>query len=211
MRTRVGCALILLSMAAGFAQGQKNFEATGMVGYQLNGGLDLSTSLFKRIEVRNGLSYGAGLGYLLGDRYSVEFMWTYNKANTFAQPRNGGSDIKLFVLDTNQYFGNFLFHFANREKQLRPFVLLGAGGTNLHPAFPGVASVTRFAFAVGGGAKYNLTKRFGLRLQAKWSPTYITTTHAGYWCDPFWGGCWAVGNDHYLHQFDGAAGLTFRF
>ena len=51
----------------------------------------------------------------------------------------------------------------------------------------------------------------GLRGQAKWSPTYITTSDAGYWCDPFWGGCWVVGNDHYLHEFDVSGGIILRF
>jgi len=211
MRTKLFAAAILITIVSATAVAQKNFEITGFVGEQFNGGLDLSTSLFKRVEVNNGISYGAGVGYLLGERYSAEFMWTYNKADTFAQPVGGGNDVKLFVLDTNQYFGNFLFHFADREKKMRPFVLVGAGATNLHPAFPNVTSVTRFAFAAGGGVKYSLTKHFGLRMQGKWSPTYITTTNAGYWCDPFWGGCWAVGNSHYLHEFDATAGVTLHF
>ena len=177
--------------------GQK-FELTGIIGGQLNGGLDLSTSLFRRIDVQNGLTRGLGAGYRLSDHSTIEFMWTYNKADTVAQPVGGGADIKVFVLDSNQYFGNFLFHFAGSEKQVRPFLLVGLGAT-------------RFAGAVGGGVKYNFSRWFGLRLQAKWSPTYITTTKAGYWCDPFWGGCWAVGDNHYLHELDGTAGLTFRF
>jgi len=190
--------------------GQK-FELTGIVGGQLNGGLDLSTTLFRRIDVQNGFTRGLGAGYQLGDHSTIEFMWTYNKADTLAQPVGGGADIKIFVLDSNQYFGNFLFHFAGSEKQVRPFLLVGLGATSLSPARGGVNGTTRFAGAVGGGVKYNFSRRFGLRLQAKWSPTYITTTNAGYWCDPFWGGCWAVGDNHYLHELDGTAGLTFRF
>jgi hypothetical protein len=51
----------------------------------------------------------------------------------------------------------------------------------------------------------------GLRGQIKYSPTYITTTNGGYWCDPIWGGCWQVGNNHYLNEFDVTGGLTVRF
>ena len=147
----------------------------------------------------------------MGDRYGLEFMWSYNKADTLAQPRGAGSDIKVFILDSNQYLGNFQFHFAGREKRLRPFLLAGAGANNLHAARAGVSSTTRFAFDAGGGVKYNFVKHFGVRLQAKWSPVYITTTNGGYWCDPFWGGCWFVGNNHYLNEFDVTAGLTLRF
>jgi len=210
MRFGMILAVIWLMLLAATAFGQ-NFEITAFGGGQINGGMDLSTSVFHRIEVRNGTNYGLGAGYLLGDHFSAEFTWTYNKADTVAQPQGGVSSVKLFNLDTNQYFGNFLFHFANRETPLRPFLLLGAGATNLHPAVTGLKGATRFAFAVAGGAKYNFSRRLGLRLQAKWSPTYLTTTSDGIWCDPFWGGCWVVGNSHFLHEFDATAGLTLRF
>jgi hypothetical protein len=42
-----------------FAQ---KFEVTGHGGYQFNGGLDLSTLLFHRIDVHNGTNYGATAG-----------------------------------------------------------------------------------------------------------------------------------------------------
>ena len=210
MRFGMFLAVIWLMLLATTVFGQ-NFEITAFVGGQINGGLDLSTSVFQRIEVRNGTNYGLSGGYLFGDRASAEFAWTYNKADTVAQPQGGGSAVKIFNLDTNQYFGNFLFHLANRDTRLRPFLLIGAGATNLHPAVTGLNGATRFAFAVGGGAKYNFSRHFGLRLQAKWSPTYITTTSNGYWCDPLWGGCWVVGNSHFLHEFDATAGLTLRF
>jgi len=46
----------------------------------------------------------------------------------------------------------------------------------------------------------------GIRLQAKWSPTYINTTTEGVWCDPFWAGCWATGDSVFLNELDGTAG-----
>src|SRR5262245_56236703 len=189
----------------------QNVEITAQVGGQFNGGLYLSTACFKRIEVGNGLNYGVTAGYLLGERYGVEFQWNRNQADTVAQPSGSGNDIKVFTLTSNQYMGNFLFHFADREKKLRPFIFGGLGANNLSPDRSGVNSVTRFVFSVGGGAKYNLSPHLGLRAQAKWSPTYITTTDGGFWCDPFWGGCWVVGNDHYLHEFDLSGGVTLRF
>ena len=210
MRNTALWAVIVVTLAAAMASGQ-NFEVTASVGGQLNGGLDLSTTSFHRIDVQNGLVYGLGGGYLLGDHMGVEFTWAYNKADTVAQPRGGGPEKKVFTLDTNQYFGNFLFHFARREKPLRPFVLVGGGATNLSPALDGVNGTTRFAWALGGGAKYNFSRWLGLRFQAKWSPTYITTTTAGYWCSPSWGGCWAVGDNHFLNEFDATAGITVRF
>jgi opacity protein-like surface antigen len=200
--------IVFFLLTSAFSQ---NVELTGYVGGQLNGGLDLSTSLFRRIEVENSMNYGLSAGYLVGEHYGVEFQWNHSKADTLAQPAGGGSDIKVFALNQDQYMGNFLFHFTDREAKLRPFAFFGLGASHLSPDRSGVDSTTRFAFSLGGGAKYNISKHFALRGQAKWSPTYITTTDGGYWCDPFWGGCWVVGNDHYLHEFDITGGITFRF
>ena len=210
MKVTALCIMSWICIAAGMASAQK-FEATGLIGGQINGGVDLSTTVYKRFEVRNGLTYGLGLGYLPTERSEIEFMWTYNKADTTGQPRSGAASTKLFTLDSNKYFANFLYHFSGPETKLRPFFLAGLGASNLSPAVAGVHSTTRFAFAVGAGAKYNLTPHVGLRFQGRYSPTYLTTTNAGFWCDPIWGGCWVVGHSHFLNAIDGTAGLVFRF
>jgi opacity protein-like surface antigen len=207
--------IVLLSAVSFFAlltpAIAQNFEVTGQVGGQLNGGLDLATSLFHRIEVGNSLNYGVTFGYLVGEHSAIEFQWNQTKADTRAQPIGGGSSVNVFSLGQNQYMGNFLFHFTDREARTRPFMFFGLGASSLDPDRSGVRGATRFAFSLGAGVKRNLSKHFGLRGQVKWSPTYLTTTDGGYWCDPFWGGCWTVGNDHYLNEFDITGGITLRF
>jgi opacity protein-like surface antigen len=188
----------------------QNFEITPQVGGQINGGYDLSTSLFNRLEVANGVNYGITAGYLIGEHYGIEFQWNRNSADTRGQFA-GISSVKLFSLDQNQYMGNFLFHFTPKEAKIRPFLFFGVGANSLDTNVSGVSGSTRFVYALGGGAKYNLSKHFGLRGQVRWAPTYLTTTNGGYWCDPVWGGCWAVGNSHYLHEFDVGGGITLRF
>ena len=206
--TAMAACVTLALFSPAFAQ---NFEFTPYVGGQLNGGLNLTTSLFHRFEVANGINYGVTLGYLLGEHSEVEFSWNRNKADVRAQPFGGFSSIKLFTMTQDQYLGNFLFDFTPREDKVRPFLLVGIGAAALDPDVHGVSGATRFVYAIGGGAKYNVSNHFGLRGQVKWSPTYITSTNAGYWCDPFWGGCWLVGNNHYLHELDITGGITFRF
>ena len=39
--------------------------------------------------------------------------------------------------------------------------------------------------------KFYLSPNFGLKATARWTPTYIKSTSAGYWCDPFYG-CWLL-------------------
>lgn len=201
-------SFLLLTSASAFAQ---NIEVTGYVGGQITGGVDLSTTIFDRVEVDNSVNYGLSVGYLLGENYGVEFQWNHSQADTRLEPRSGGSSVRLFSLNQNQYMGNLLFHFTEREAKLRPFVFFGLGASDLSPDRDNVDGITRFAFAVGGGAKYNISKHFGLRGQFRYAPTYLTTTNEGFWCDPFWGGCWTVGDDRYLHSYDITGGVTFRF
>jgi hypothetical protein len=168
--------------------------------------------MFHRLEVRNGANYGVIAGYLLGEHGGVEFQWNHNKADAAGQPIGGGSSVTLFNLTQNQYMGNFLFHLTPRESKLRPFAFVGLGANALSADRSGVSGSTRFTWALGVGAKYNMGQHFGLRAQFRYAPTYLTTTSTGgYWCDPFWGGCWAAGNSHYLNEFDFTGGITLRF
>jgi len=204
-------ALLIFALIAPFAMAQ-NVEVTGMVGGQVNGGLDLSTSIFRRIEVGNGVNYGVIGGILVGEHLGTEFQWNHNSGDTVAEPLSGAPSSRVFNMTSNQYMGNFLFHLTAKEAKGRPFVFFGLGANNLAVDRPNVPSVTKFAWALGAGEKLNIGKHFGLRGQFRWSPTYITTTSdGGFWCDPIWGGCWVVGNSHYLHAFDFGGGISFRF
>jgi hypothetical protein len=116
MRTKLVRAFVWIPIAVPTASAQK-VELSAFIGGQTNGGLDLSTAVFQRIDVQNGMNYGLGAGYLLGERTGIELLWNYNEADTVAEPRVGGSNKTVFTLDTNQYLGNFLFHFSPREKK----------------------------------------------------------------------------------------------
>jgi len=198
----------LLAFSTALAQ---NIEVTGQVGGQINGGVNISTLLFNRLEVRNGLNYGVTAGYLVGEHAGIEFQWNRNQADAVGQRISGLPSTKLFNLTQNQYFGNFLFHLTAKDHALRPFGMVGLGANALNTGVSGVSGSTRFAFALGGGAKLNMTKHLGFRGQIRWVPTYLGSTNTGYWCDPFWGGCWVVGTSHYLHEFDITGGITLRF
>lgn len=210
MRRNLLLAMVCF-MVAPPAWSQKGIEITPFVGWQINSGLDISTPVFNRIEVQNGLSYGISGVYLFGGYTGVEFMWNHNQANTVAQFIGGGTAPKVFQLHTNQYLGDFLVHFTKRESRFRPFLLIGLGVSNLAPGRSDAGSITRFAWAFGGGAKYNFTNHLGVRLQMKTSPTYLSSGGHSFWCDPVWGGCWTIGENNFLQELDFSAGITLRF
>jgi opacity protein-like surface antigen len=182
LKISVLLALTCFVLPSAFAQ---NFEIGAQIGGQLNGGVNLSTTLFHRVDVQHSLNYGVTAGYLL-EYFGAEFQWNRTSAATLAEPNTGGPGVKLFTLNQNQYMGNFLIHFKSREARMRPFAFFGRGASTLSPSVTGVSGSTRFAFSVGAGAKYKLTPRFGLRGQIRYTPVYLTTTsNGGYWCDPF--------------------------
>ena len=139
--------ILVLTPRSGFGQG--NIELGAYGGGQINGGVDLTTTLFHRIDVGNSVNYGLTLGYLLGEHYGVEFQWNHSDAGTRAQPIGGVSSIKVFNLTQNQYMGNFLVHLTPRETMLRPYIFFGLGANALAPDRGGVQGSTRFAFALG--------------------------------------------------------------
>jgi hypothetical protein len=101
---------------------------------------------------------------------------------------------------------------------VRPFVFGGLGATHYGAvSYTGVAGQSReiggetqFSSTWGGGVKIFPGPRFGIRLQARWTPTYIKSEAAGWWCDPFWG-CYVVSNAQYSNQFELKGGVTLRF
>src|SRR3981189_352535 len=64
-------AIVWTAVAAPTAWAQSGIEITPFVGGQFNGGLDLSTTLFRNIDVQNGMNYGFSAGYLIGKRGGV--------------------------------------------------------------------------------------------------------------------------------------------
>ena len=63
-----------------------------------------------------------------------------------------------------------------------------------------------------GRGRQGVTRRrtSALRVGIQWTPTYIKTDSAGWWCDPYWG-CYVVGDAQYANQFQFNGGLTLRF
>ena len=51
---------------------------------------------------------------------------------------------------------------------------------------------------------------FGIRLEGRWTPTYIKSDATGWWCDPYWG-CYVTENAQYSNQFELSGGIVIRF
>jgi hypothetical protein len=68
---------------------------------------------------------------------------------------------------------------------------------------------TAFAFNLGGGAKYYLSKNFGLRGDIRYMPTYANSTPS-FACDIF-GNCFNVPSRNFENRVNFSGGIILRF
>jgi opacity protein-like surface antigen len=113
--------------------------------------------------------------------------------------------------------GFFAYNFGYADDPVRPYVLGGLGVTRCsNVTIAGVLdtrevpSQSRFSTTWGLGVKVYPSHNLGLFAEGRWTPTYVKTDAAGWWCDPWWG-CWVVGNAQYANQLELGGGITLRF
>ena len=206
--TLVIAALVMPSTAA-FAQ-QKKWELSGTVGYKFGGGFDtqFNNGPNFRANLKSGVNYGFALGYNVNRQFMLEFAWNQQASALNVRPLNGGAETTAFDMKIDQFHGNFIWHAYNRNPKLRPYVLLGLGATVFNPSAE-FSSTSRFSFALGGGVKADVSDSVGVKLQGRWTPTYISSSPGGVWCDPFF--CWQTVNNQYAGQWDVTGSLVLKF
>jgi hypothetical protein len=209
---------MLIGAVPAFAQGR--VEVSGFVGWSIADGVDGDAliagngQIYDTVEPDDSAVYGFTVGVLVGEGAEVGFRWAQQPTTLVI---SGTSDLELGDLSVNSYHGYFAYNFGETDAPMRPFVLLGLGATNY-----GSVSIntglrdfttggeTQFSTTWGAGVKIFPAPKFGVRLAVEWTPTYIKTDSAGWWCDPYWG-CYLVGNAQYSSSFQFNGGVTVRF
>lgn len=216
MLRRVVVLLALVLIAAPVTAQRTKFEFSPFVGYSLSDGFNtrnitVGSSVYDGITMKDGLTFGASLGYFVNPVTEIEFQWARQQSQLQGNRVTGGKTDFMDVAIDN-YHVNFVYNMYNERRKVRPFFLFGLGATVFNPdKWQGNAPDNEafFSGTLGTGIKASMTDNIGVKLMARWTPTYIHSTNAGYWCDVW--GCWAVGNSEYENQFGFTAGLTWRF
>ena len=212
-------AVAALVGSAAWAQ-EKRVELSGNIGYTLSDGVSGSSTTvngedFTRIDPKDSVNYGGRIGFNVTP--NVEVGGLFSLQSTTLQL--GGvvtadiGDEKIY-----NYHGYVAYNFGDGDAKVRPYVLGGLGATQ----FGGVTlRIGDRSDTVGGNTKFSTTwalgvkmmpsPSFGIRLEARWTPTYIKSDAGGWWCDPYWGYCYVVGNAQYANQFDFGGGIVLRF
>jgi hypothetical protein len=213
-------ALALVAISS-TAWAQTRFQVSATFGYTASDGVSGQNFLapdgntYNRVDPNNGANFGFQVGFNVNPNAELGFMYRHqwSKLNISGP----GVSTDLGDLGIDGYHGYFAYYFGDPEAKLNPYVLAGFGATHVGsvdyvtPLKSGsTASGTEFSTTWGAGVRFTVAQHFGVKGGISWTPTYVKSDYAGWWCDPWWG-CYVVGNAQYMNQFHFEAGITIRY
>ncbi|HJS59302.1 MAG TPA: outer membrane beta-barrel protein [Vicinamibacteria bacterium] len=195
---RLVTLLGFLAASPAFSQG---FEAALVGGYTTPGGIEQKALGIQDLELAGSFSWGASAAFFFSPRFGVEASWTRQQSALEIGTTQGSA--RLFDVNIDQVQGSFVYQLGGEPSRLRPFFTVGPGAAFLSAT--DLDGETKLSFGAGAGLRWLPTSRFGARLQARYTPTYLDDSSASDFCDPF-GFC-----QSWLHQFELTGGLVVRF
>jgi Outer membrane protein beta-barrel domain len=207
---------ILTAMAFGLvavtARAQDHrVELSGTAGWTFSDGVNVGAIDDSpiRVDPKDAFSWGARLGFNLNENAEVGFLFNLQSTDLEAS----GIVNRSVPQTIYNYHGYFAYNFGDPDAKARPYVLGGLGATqygSLSTAAGDVGGETQFSSTWALGLKVFPNPKFGLRLEARWTPTYIKSDPEGYWCDPYWG-CYTVSEAEFSNQYELSGGIIIRF
>jgi opacity protein-like surface antigen len=213
-------AAVLVATAPAVAQTPK-VEFTGIIGWTLSDGVSgdaikaANGQTYDRVDPKDSLNFGFSLGFFVTPSAEVGFLWRRQASEL--EISGTRTDI-LGDINIDGYHGYGAYYFGDPEAKARPYIMGGLGATHFGSVSYTKAtgesattdSGTQFSTTWGAGVKVNASPNVGMKLGIQWTPTYIKSDAAGWWCDPWWG-CYVIGDAQYSNQFEFVGGISFRF
>jgi len=199
-----------LTASAAWAQDPR-VELSGTAGWTFSDGVNVGAIDDSPIEVgpKDAFSWGARLGFNVSPNIELGFLFASQSTDLEAT----GLVSRTIPQTVYNYHGYVAYNFGDSDATVRPYFLGGLGATqfgSLDTAAGQIGGETQFSTTWALGLKMFPNPKFGLRLETRWTPTYIKTDPEGYWCDPYWG-CYTVGDAEYANQFELSGGIIIRF
>ena len=169
---------------------------------------------YNRVDPKDAFSWGLRLGFLVSENVEAGALFNLQSTSLEASGTNSATlgDQKVY-----NYHGYLAYNFGDDGSQVRPYFLGGLGATqygsisaHLGNQQKDIGGNTQFSTTWALGVKMYPGKNVGIRLEGRWTPTYIKSDATGWWCDPYWG-CYVTGDAQYSNQFELAGGITLRF
>jgi hypothetical protein len=219
---KVLVVMTVLTLAASASRAQDHKAEIGAVaGWTFSDGVSGNAvragdgKIYDRIDPKDSASFGLDIGFFVNENLEVGGLFSQQMSKMVL---GGTAERELGDWSIQNYHGIFTYNFGDSDAKARPYFFGGLGATHYGSiGFTTVAGAakttggeTQFSTTWGAGVKIYPGKNAGLKLGVRWTPTYIKSDAAGWWCDPYWG-CYMVGNAQYSNQFEFSGGVTFRF
>jgi len=213
-------SIVTLATATAWAQ-EPRVEVSATAGWTFSDGVSGEAfrapdgNLYDRIDPKDSFSWGAQIGFLVSENVEVGFLFNQQQSKLVL---GGQATREIGDQSIYNYHGYVAYNFGYGDSTVRPYLMGGLGATQYASfGFTGadgeqreIDGSTRFSTTWGAGVKVFPSPSFGIRAGVRWTPTYIKSDAAGWWCDPYWG-CWVVGDAQYSNQWELAGGVTLRF
>ena len=223
MTTRIVTMALAISLTAAtaFAQSPPKAEIGVFAGWIFSDGVSGDNiragdgNVYNRVDPKDSFGWGVDIGVFVGENSELGFIYS-NQPTTLQISGTNTKDVGDQT--TNTYHGYYAYNWGESHATVRPYFMFGLGATSYSDvsfttvagASRTISGVSRFSGTLGVGAKFYGSGKVGGRVGMHWTPTYIKSDAAGYWCDPYWG-CYLVGDAQYANQFTLNGGITLRF
>ena len=213
-------AVGVLAGSAAWAQ-EPRVEISGTAGWTFSDGVSVGANDNSpiRVDPKDAFSWGLRLGFNVSPNVEIGGLFNLQSTDLEATgpgveiPRPTGAGSVSVPQSIYNYHGYFAYNFGASDASVRPYILGGLGVTqfgSLDTSLGKIDGDTKFSTTWALGLKMYPGKNFGIRLEGRWTPTYVKSDPAGYWCDPYWG-CYTVADAQYANQFELSGGITLRF
>lgn len=124
-------------------------------------------------ELDDGIRVGARMSFDFRGYFAHEavYAWQRGRLKSTTDDRvNQSLTVREDTSSIHHYYYNFTAHATRRDTRVRPFVTGGVGVSSFIP--PGYGSFsgrgeTKFGYNYGGGLKFLLSERYGLRFDVR--------------------------------------------
>ena len=212
---------VLVVFASATQAAAQRVELTGLFGWTLSDGVEGDGilagdgNIYDAVDVKDSVSWGAGIGFNATDNVEVGFLFGQQLSKMVLK---GTAERELGDLTVNTYHPYVAFNAGAPDAPVRPYLMIGFGATNyggvdftrVNGTTGTTQSETQFSTTWGAGVKVYGGSNVGFRAGVQWTPTYIKSDSEGWWCDPYWG-CYVVGDAKYANQFQFNGGVVIRF
>lgn len=186
----------------------QSIEITPFGGWQFGGGFGTQEGL---VDIDADVVYGVSLDVRIREDGLLELIYSRQETNLTVRSDHPFDPFqtvrRISAVSVEYYQGGGVFEFYTENPALRPFVVLTAGVTRLRPE--GGESEWWFSMGGGGGLKFFLSDRWGIRLDARAWPTFLSG--GGNFLCSLPGGCLIGFNTSASWQGSGTAGVILAF